>query len=82
MKFFVINIPFFVFSDLKKPFKISPQSIRVEAGGRAEITCSPPLGVPTPKIHWLKNGSPLLQDSSVLVTGEGSVLITHASMTV
>lgn len=30
----------------------------------------------------LKNGSPLIQDASVMVTSEGSVLITHASMTV
>lgn len=71
------------FIDLKKSFqKVSPQSIRVEAGGRAEITCSPPNGVPKPKILFLKNGSPLIQDASVMVTSEGSVLITHASMTV
>lgn len=68
--------------DLRKQFRVSPQSIRVEAGIRAEIACSSPLGVPLPQIHWLKNGSPLIQDSTALVTGEGSVVITRASMTV
>jgi len=31
----------------------------VEVGRNAELRCSPPLGVPTPKVYWLRNGSPL-----------------------
>lgn len=56
--------------------------MRVEAGGRAEIRCSAPSGVPTPTLEWLKNGIQLIPDTSVLVTAEGSILINHASMQV
>lgn len=59
-----------------------PQSVRVEVGGRSEIRCSAPDGLPLPTLQWLKNGVPLVSDTSVLVTAEGSVLITHASMQV
>jgi len=31
----------------------------VEVGRNAELRCSPPLGVPSPKVYWLRNGSPL-----------------------
>lgn len=31
----------------------------MEVGRNAELRCSPPLGVPTPKVYWLRNGSPL-----------------------
>lgn len=31
----------------------------MEAGRNAELRCTPPLGVPQPKVYWLKNGSPL-----------------------
>lgn len=68
--------------DIKKQFKVPPQSVRVEAGAPAEISCSAPAGVPAPKIQWLKNGSPLIQDSTVLVTGEGNILVTHAALPV
>lgn len=70
------------FSDIKKQFTIAPQSVRVEAGGRAEIRCGAPEGIPKPKIQWLKNGSPIVQDSSVLVTNEGHILVSHAELPV
>lgn len=69
-------------SDIKKQFTIPPQSVRVEAGGRVEIRCGAPEGIPKPKIQWLKNGSPLVQDSSVLVTNEGHILVSHAELPV
>jgi len=31
----------------------------VETGRNAELRCSPPLGIPPPKVYWLRNGSPL-----------------------
>lgn len=31
----------------------------MEVGRNAELRCSPPLGVPSPKVYWLRNGSPL-----------------------
>lgn len=72
----------FCFSDIKKQFSIPPVSVRVEAGGRSEIRCGAPSGVPKATLLWLKNGAPLMSDSSVLVTAEGYVLITHASLQV
>lgn len=81
--YFVNKIFFFVlFSDIKKQFSIPPVSVRVEAGGRSEIRCGAPSGVPQATLQWLKNGAPLMSDSSVLVTAEGNVLITHASLQV
>ncbi|XP_076395818.1 netrin receptor UNC5C isoform X3 [Megachile rotundata] len=44
---------------LKKHFLSPPYSLSVEAGRNAELRCTPPLGVPSPKVYWLKNGSPL-----------------------
>ncbi|XP_076280756.1 netrin receptor UNC5C [Lasioglossum baleicum] len=44
---------------LKKHFLSPPYSLSVEAGRNAELRCSPPMGVPLPKVYWLKNGSPL-----------------------
>ncbi|XP_076395816.1 netrin receptor UNC5C isoform X2 [Megachile rotundata] len=46
-------------ADLKKHFLSPPYSLSVEAGRNAELRCTPPLGVPSPKVYWLKNGSPL-----------------------
>lgn len=45
--------------DLKKHFLSPPYSLSVEVGRNAELRCSPPLGVPSPKVYWLRNGSPL-----------------------
>ncbi|XP_033347262.1 netrin receptor UNC5C-like isoform X1 [Bombus vosnesenskii] len=44
---------------LKKHFLSPPYSLSVEAGRNAELRCMPPLGVPQPKVYWLKNGTPL-----------------------
>lgn len=44
---------------LKKHFLSPPYSLSVEVGRNAELRCSPPLGVPSPKVYWLRNGSPL-----------------------
>ncbi|CAL7943302.1 unnamed protein product [Xylocopa violacea] len=44
---------------LKKHFLSPPYSLSVEAGRNAELRCTPPLGLPQPKVYWLKNGSPL-----------------------
>ncbi|XP_043591153.1 netrin receptor UNC5C-like isoform X2 [Bombus pyrosoma] len=43
---------------LKKHFLSPPYSLSVEAGRNAELRCTPPLGVPQPKVYWLKNGTP------------------------
>lgn len=51
--------PFISYVDLKKHFLSPPYSLSVEVGRNAELRCSPPLGVPSPKVYWLRNGSPL-----------------------
>ncbi|EFN86869.1 Netrin receptor UNC5C [Harpegnathos saltator] len=45
--------------DLKKHFISPPYSLLVEVGRNAELRCSPPVGMPQPKVYWLRNGSPL-----------------------
>ncbi|XP_020279766.1 netrin receptor UNC5C-like [Pseudomyrmex gracilis] len=50
---------------LKKNFLSPPYSLSVEAGRNAELRCSPPPGVPQPKVYWLRNGSPLEKAASV-----------------
>lgn len=69
-------------ADIKKQFSIPPQSARVELGGRTEIRCGAPSGLPLPTLQWLKNGMELVPDDAVLVTADGSLLIAHASMQV
>lgn len=55
----ILVIWFGVDVDLKKHFLSPPYSLSVEVGRNAELRCSPPLGVPSPKVYWLRNGSPL-----------------------
>lgn len=80
--FYSFYIFFLIPTDIKKQFSIPPQSVRVEAGGRSEIRCGAPSGVPQPTLQWLKNGLHLVPDSSVLMTAEGNILISHASLQV
>ncbi|XP_045524573.1 netrin receptor UNC5B-like isoform X1 [Pieris brassicae] len=65
---------------LKKQFAISPASTAVEAGSAASLRCSPPSAAPAPRISWLKNGIPLQQDHNVLISAEGNLLISRASL--
>lgn len=51
-------------------------------GGRAEIHCNPPNGAPPPKITWLKNNAALQADGPALVTAEGNILVSHATIQV
>ncbi|XP_017876466.1 netrin receptor UNC5C-like [Ceratina calcarata] len=44
---------------LKKHFLSPPYSLSVEVGRSAELRCTPPLGLPEPRVYWLRNGSPL-----------------------
>ena len=45
---------------MKKNFEQPPYPISVELDKQTELRCLPPLGVPTPKVYWLKNGAALL----------------------
>lgn len=55
-----------------------PDSTRVEIGHQTELRCVPPVGLPPPRISWLRNGQPLQTDTSILVTSEGHLLISQA----
>ncbi|XP_063821134.1 netrin receptor UNC5B-like isoform X1 [Ostrinia nubilalis] len=65
---------------LKKQFAISPSPTSVEAGVAATLRCSPPQAAPPPRISWLKHGSPLQQDHNVLISAEGNLLISRATL--
>ncbi|VVD04806.1 unnamed protein product [Leptidea sinapis] len=65
---------------LKKQFTVSPTSLSVEAGSAASLRCSPPPAAPPPRISWLKNGVPLQQDHNVLISAEGNMLISRATL--
>ncbi|KAL2739406.1 netrin receptor UNC5B-like isoform X1 [Vespula maculifrons] len=57
---------------LKKHFLSPPYSLSVEAGRNAELRCTPPLGVPPPKVYWLRNGLPFETISNSALTSDTS----------
>ncbi|XP_072940958.1 netrin receptor UNC5B-like isoform X2 [Epargyreus clarus] len=65
---------------LKKQFAVSPLATSVEAGSAATLRCSPPAAAPPPRISWLKHGTPLQQDHNVLISAEGNLLISRATL--
>ncbi|XP_034941233.1 netrin receptor UNC5B-a isoform X2 [Chelonus insularis] len=71
---------------LKKQFESPPYSVSVEAGQSAELRCIPPTGVPSPRVYWLRNGSPISTsgsdaDAALLVSSEGHLLLGQAKIT-
>lgn len=36
------------------------------------------MGVPTPKVYWLKNGAVLEPDTNIIISTEGHLLISQA----
>lgn len=68
----------FFFPDLKKQFEVNPTSTRVEVGHRTELRCVAPVGLPPPRIYWLRGGQPLQTDTSIIVSTEGHLLISQA----
>ncbi|XP_055644586.1 netrin receptor UNC5C-like [Toxorhynchites rutilus septentrionalis] len=64
---------------IKRQISISPKSVRVELGGRAELICSV-NATPVAKIAWYKNGIPLVPNPPVVITVEDKVLIAHVTM--
>ncbi|XP_073951787.1 netrin receptor UNC5C-like isoform X1 [Choristoneura fumiferana] len=65
---------------LKKLFNMSPSPASVEAGSAASLRCSPPSAAPKPRVSWLKHGTPLQQDHNVLISAEGNLLISRATL--
>jgi len=68
-------------SDLKKQFESPPYSVSVEAGQSTELRCLPPVGVPPPRVYWLRNNIPVDTESdTLLVSSEGHLLIGQAKL--
>lgn len=69
-------------TDLKKQFESPPYSVSVEAGQSTELRCLPPIGLPPPRVYWLRNGVSLDTDASetLLVSSEGHLLVGQAKL--
>lgn len=66
---------------LKKQFESPPYSVSVEAGQSTELRCLPPVGVPPPRVYWLRNNIPVDTESdTLLVSSEGHLLIGQAKL--
>ncbi|XP_049821786.1 netrin receptor UNC5C-like isoform X2 [Aethina tumida] len=64
---------------LKKQFEVLPETnARVELGHQMELKCMPPVGMPPPRVYWLRNDQVLQSDTAILVTSEGHLLIGEA----
>ncbi|XP_076043919.1 roundabout homolog 2-like [Oratosquilla oratoria] len=60
---------------LRDDFRVSPKGMRVVAGDRAELECSPPKGHPEPQVTWLKDGHNLTIDHSRVYQEDGTRLV-------
>lgn len=47
---------------------------------QAEMRCHPPVGVPPPRVYWLRNGAPLEPDTNIIVSSEGHLLVSQARL--
>lgn len=70
---------------MKKQFESPPYSVSVEAGQGTELRCLPPIGVPPPRVYWLRNGIVLSESTSpdsdtLLVSSEGHLLLGQAKL--
>lgn len=61
---------------------MSPSPTSVEAGLTASLRCSSPEAVPPPRVAWLKHGTPLQQDHNVVISAEGNLVISRATLQV
>ncbi|XP_074040553.1 unc-5 isoform X3 [Leptinotarsa decemlineata] len=50
----------------------------VEIGHQVDLKCMPPVGMPPPRVYWLRGNQILQPDTDVLVTSEGHLLIGQA----
>lgn len=58
---------------------MTPDAVnRVEIGHQMELKCMPPVGMPPPRVYWLRGSQVLQSDTAVLVTSEGHLLIGQA----
>ena len=53
----------------------------MEAGQSTELRCLPPVGVPPPRVYWLRNNVPVDTESdTLLVSSEGHLLVGQAKL--
>lgn len=53
----------------------------VESGQSTELRCLPPVGVPPPRVYWLRNNIPVDTESdTLLVSSEGHLLVGQAKL--
>lgn len=81
---------FFSYTDLKKQFESPPYSVSVEVGRSTELRCIPPVGLPSPRVYWLRNGVPIHPTGSastendpsttLLISSEGHLLVGQAKL--
>ncbi|XP_025086134.1 hemicentin-2-like isoform X1 [Pomacea canaliculata] len=60
---------------LNKKFVKEPVSEIVQEGRTVELQCSPPQGVPTPSVFWLKDSYRIVENNKYRFTPESSLLI-------
>ncbi|XP_055917362.1 netrin receptor unc-5 isoform X2 [Eupeodes corollae] len=65
---------------IRKQFAVSPTSLRVEIGSRAELHCKPPNGIPSPTIQWYKNDFPILDVEGIEITADKSLVLNKVSL--
>jgi netrin receptor unc-5 len=67
---------------LKKQFESPPYSVSVEAGQGMQLRCLPPIGLPSPRVYWMRNGVNLGAESTdtLLVSSEGHLLVGQANL--
>ncbi|ESO01222.1 hypothetical protein HELRODRAFT_174767 [Helobdella robusta] len=66
-------------ANIRKRFEGEPFSTSGEIGSSAVLHCLPPIGQPTPKVYWIKDGVDLDIDSdtNLIQTSEGSLIISQ-----
>uniref|UniRef100_A0A2M4DJR6 Netrin receptor UNC5 n=1 Tax=Anopheles darlingi TaxID=43151 RepID=A0A2M4DJR6_ANODA len=64
---------------IKKQINISPKSVRVSTGGRAELVCNT-NAIPAAKVIWQKNGVTVKANPPYVLIGEYSLLIARVEM--
>ena len=48
---------------LEETFRASPRDVAVIQGLTARFRCTPPVGIPEPKVTWIKDGVPIRVES-------------------
>ncbi|XP_053663408.1 netrin receptor unc-5-like [Anopheles marshallii] len=64
---------------IKKQISISPKTVRVATGGRAELVCIA-NATPAAKVEWQKNGVPMQPNPPYVVLTASSLLLTRVNM--